>query len=697
MKGPLTEQAVKATAELPQQRPASLGRSASAVVLAVAVVVVISVVHLTQGTSDIGAGDIFSLLTDFDQDTWNVLIASRLPRLVAGLLVGVALGFAGAAFQSMARNTLASPDTLGVNAGAHLAITAVAAFGLALPIVPAGLIAFVGGVLAAALVLVLSSGSASGPTRLILAGSATALALQSLTMLLLLLNEEETKGLYAWGNGSLIQIGLGSSAQMLPSLVIGVVGLMLVARKLDLLGLGDDTASVLGVNVRRTRLIVVLLAVLLTSAAVTVAGPIGFVGLCAPAIARLLGRYVPGMARHRLLLPMSALAGVIVVIGSDVLLRVVQGGEAGVEVPTGVITSMFGAAVLVWLARQHRDSGPTRQPPGARSGANRSRRRVVLVLTVGAVALVSAFVAAVLLGDTKLLLGDVVNWIDGVAGMKVSFVLDTRIPRVLAALLAGAALAIAGTAVQAVCRNPLAEPGILGITAGAGVGAVTIITIVPAAGVWMIAGTAGLGALVAFAVVYGLAWRGGLNSDRLVLIGVGMWAGAGALIAFIILNSDPWNTAKALTWMSGSTYGRDIAQLVPLIIALVIFVPVIAAGRRELDVLSLDDDTPRVLGIRLEQARVVVLVSAALVTAAAVSAIGVVGFVGLVAPHAARALVGGHHARVLPVAAVLGALAVSLADTIGRTVVAPAQIPAGLLTALIGTPYFVWLLWRSRA
>jgi ferric hydroxamate transport system permease protein len=136
--------------------------------------------------------------------------------------------------------------------------------------------------------------------------------------------------------------------------------------------------------------------------------------------------------------------------------------------------------------------------------------------------------------------------------------------------------------------------------------------------------------------------------------------------------------------------------VIPVTLALLLLTPVIVFARRELDLLSLDDDVPRILGVRLERMRLIALACAALLTAAAVSAIGVVGFVGLVAPHAARALVGGRHARVLPVAALLGAILVSLADSIGRTVLAPAQIPAGLLTALIGAPYFVYLLWRTR-
>jgi ferric hydroxamate transport system permease protein len=255
---------------------------------------------------------------------------------------------------------------------------------------------------------------------------------------------------------------------------------------------------------------------------------------------------------------------------------------------------------------------------------------------------------------------------------------------------------VAGTSVQAVCRNPLAEPGLLGITAGAGVGAVALITMAPQAGTWTLTAVAGAAALVTFGLVYGLAWRGGLSSDRLVLIGIGVSAAATALITLIIVATDPWNTTKALTWLSGSTYGRTLGQVVPVASALLVITPVLVVGARRLDVLALDDDTPRVLGMGLERSRLLVLGGAALLTSTAVSAVGVVGFVGLVAPHLARALVGGLHARVLPVAALIGAVLVSLADTGGRSVLAPAQVPAGLVTALVGTPYFIYLLWRSR-
>lgn len=685
-----------APATAPGRRAAPV-RVVAAFVLALVAVLLLAAVHLTQGTADVGALDVLRALVGADHDgTVAVLVSSRLPRLLAGLLVGVALGVAGAVLQSVARNPLASPDTLAVNAGAYVTVVAAAALGLTVPFYLQGGLAFVGGLAAAALVLALARGGADGPTRLVLAGSAIMLALHSLTMVLLVLFEQETTGLFAWGSGSIVQSGTRTVSMAAPVVLVGVVGALLLARRLDLLGLGDDAARVLGIDVRRTRVLAVLAAVLLAAIAVTVAGPIGFVGLAAPVIARLVGRKVPGLGRHVLLLPFAALVGVVVVLGADVLLRAILPGQASVVVPTGVVTSVLGAGILVWMARRLRDAGAGARGARGALGRPRSRARVVTVLVVLAVALVAAVVAGLLLGDRIVLLGDVSNWLQGAAGRQVSFVLDQRVPRVLAAVLAGAALALAGTIVQAVCRNPLAEPSLLGVTSGAGLGAVLMILLVPGVGIWPMSAAAGACALGVFALVYLLSSRGGLGSERLVLVGIGAQAGTTALITLVVLVIAPWDVNLALTWLSGSTYGRSLEQLLPVALALLVMVPLASTHRRDLDVLSLDEDTPRVLGLPVDRSRLVLLGAAALTTAAAVCAVGVIGFVGLVAPHAARALVGARHARVLPVAILVGAVLVSVADTLGRVVIAPGQIPAGLGTALLGAPYFVYLLWRSR-
>ena len=284
---------------------------------------------------------------------------------------------AGTLFQSVSRNAMASPDTLAVTAGAFFAVTVVAAFGVDVPLWASGLVAFVGGLAAAVLVLALAGGAGTSTTRLILAGSATAMALGSATATLLILFETETTGLFAWGNGTLNQLDLRAFVQAAPAIVLATVVALLASRRLDLLGLGDDTAAVLGVPVRRTRAGVVLVAVFLSAAAVTLAGPIGFVGLCAPAAARLAARVVPALHRHGVLILASGLLGALLVVGADAAMRAVLGPERALAIPTGVTTTLLGAIVLVVLARQARDSGPTRQPPAARVGVRdrgRSRR-----------------------------------------------------------------------------------------------------------------------------------------------------------------------------------------------------------------------------------------------------------------------------------------------------------------------------------
>ncbi|MDF2560875.1 MAG: transporter permease [Microbacterium sp.] len=671
-----------APGEAEGRRPGTLLTGVGVLVALAVVLFAVACWHLTQGTS----GAVFA-------DT-EVLWGSRVPRLAAGVAVGVALGVAGILLQSLARNALASPDTLGVTAGAYLAVTALAAFGIAVPVWASGAVAFAGGLIAAGIVLGLAGGAGSSTTRLILAGTALALAFQAGTSTLLILFDEETKGLLAWGSGSLSQLGLTAFLQAAPVVIVVTAAALLLARRFDILALGDDTASSLGVPIRSTRAIGILLAVTLTAVSVTLAGPMGFVGLCAPVLARLLSRVVPSLNRHLLLIPAAGLLGAIVVILSDALLRAIIGAEAAILIPTGVTTTLLGAIVLVLMARRLRDAGATREPPRVRFGV-RSRLRFRITMVVVVLGTVGVLVLGLLAGHTWLLTGDIALWLQGQAPPAIAFALDERAPRIVAAVVAGGALALSGTIIQGVSRNPLADPGILGVTGGGGLGAVLVITSAVSSTAGMIAGAIA-GALLAFALVYLLSWRGGLNADRFLLIGIGVSYFTVSLTTFFLLRTNPWDTPKIYTWLSGTTYGRVWEQVLPLAIVLAIALPFVVMSRRELDVLSLDEDTPRLVGIRLEPVRLTLLVVAAVLAALSVTAIGVIGFVGLVAPHAARALVGARHARVIPVAVLLGGLLVGVADTIGRTVIAPAQLPAGLVVALIGAPYFVWLLWRSR-
>nr|WP_269329160.1 iron ABC transporter permease [Kineosporia babensis] len=676
------------------------GRGASGAAVLAALLVVVFVTglgHITQGTSGVGFWDLLRYLLGARESVGGVpitevLTGSRLPRVLAGIAVGLALGTAGALLQSVTRNPLASPDTLSVTAGAYFALVAFAAFGITTPLWASSAVAFCGGILAASLVLGLAgAGSGAASTRLILAGSAVAMALDAASATLLILFREGTTGLYAWGSGSLAQLNLDAATRAAPVIAVVLVIALLLARRLDVLGLGDDAASSLGVPVRTTRIVAVLCAVTLTSVSVTLAGPLAFVGLAAPVAVRLAANRVGALSRHGFLIPACALAGALLVLLADVVLRAIMGAQAAASIPTGIPTSLLGALVIVVLALRLRDMGSV---PRAYV-AVRSQSRFVLVTVVATVLLVAAALTGLLAGSLWLRIGDIVLWLQGTAPNLISLALDDRAPRVAAAATAGAALALAGTVVQGTVRNPLAEPGILGITAGAGLGAVIVVT----------SGLGGRPALIVlalcaglstFAVISALSWRGGFLPDRFLLIGIGCGYAVTSLSTFFLLRADPYDTPRILTWLSGTTYGRTFADVIPVVVLLLAATPLVYGMRRQLDLLAIDEDTPQIFGVRREQARLVLLIVAAAAAAVSTVAIGVVGFVGLVAPHLARALVGVRHGRIIPVAMLLGALLVVIADALGRTLIAPSQIPAGLMMALIGAPYFVWLLYRSR-
>ncbi|GAA2339719.1 iron ABC transporter permease [Dactylosporangium salmoneum] len=693
--------------DTPAPRPLArvgLGRGASgAAVLAVLLVLVVvaGLWHVTQGTSGVGFGDLLRYLLGAREDVGgvpirDVLTGSRLPRMLAGIAVGVALGAAGSLLQSVTRNALAAPDTLAVTAGSYFALCVVAAWGLAVPLWASGAVAFGGGLLAAGLVLALAGSAAGiGSTRLILAGSAVALALDAATAMLLILFKESTTGLYAWGSGSLAQLNLDAAGRAAPVIIVVLGAALLLSRRLDVLGLGDDAAASLGVPIRSTRLVAVLCAVLLTSISVTLAGPIAFIGLAAPVAVRLAANRVGVLRRHGFLIPACGLVGALLVLLADAVLRAALGAQAAASIPTGIPTSLLGAAVIVVLALRLRDTGAAREAPQARV-ATRSRRRFLLVVAVAAVLLVAAVVVGLLAGSLWLRTGDLALWLQGTAPDLIRRALDDRAARVAAAVAAGAALALAGTVVQGTVRNPLAEPGLLGITAGAGLGAVIVVTSGLAGGrPALIAAAVGTG-LGTFALIALLAWRGGLLPDRFLLIGIGCGYALSDVSTFLLLRADPWDTPRILTWLSGTTYGRTFADVLPVAVVLLVATPAVLGMRRRLDLLAIDEDTPRIFGVRRERTRLTLLAIAAVAGAVSVIPIGVVGFVGLVAPHIARALVGVRHGRIIPVAMLLGGLLVCVADILGRTLIAPAQIPAGLMMALVGAPYFVWLLRRSR-
>jgi iron complex transport system permease protein len=271
-------------------------------------------------------------------------------------------------------------------------------------------------------------------------------------------------------------------------------------------------------------------------------------------------------------------------------------------------------------------------------------------------------------------------------------VLLVRGPRVVAAVLVGAALAVAGTAFQGLFRNPLVSPDILGASSGAALGAV--IGIFFSLGVIGIESLAFVGGLIAVAAVYVI---GSLLQSRdpilvLVLTGVVIGALLGAGVGLVKYLADPYNQLPAMTfWLLGSLAATTVADLLPLIGPVAVGTIVLLALRWRLNVMSLPEDEARALGLATGPLRIAIVSAATLVTSASVATSGIIGWVGLVVPHLARALVGPDFPRLIPTAALLGGGYLLFIDTLARTA-APIEIPLGILTAVIGTPFFIWLL-----
>lgn len=278
--------------------------------------------------------------------------------------------------------------------------------------------------------------------------------------------------------------------------------------------------------------------------------------------------------------------------------------------------------------------------------------------------------------------------------LTLKILLDFRLPRTLVGALVGAHLAAAGTIMQAVTRNPLADPHLTGVSAGAGLAAITVFLVIPQFPMPLLPLAALVGGILAGAAVYAMAYRGGVSPGRLALAGVAAAAVLGACTSAVLLRHALTANA-AMVWLAGGLWGRNWDHLLAL---LPWSMPALAAawlmGPR-LDVLAMGDEVAAGLGLRVELARAGALALAVLLAASAVAAAGPVGFVGLVVPHVARLLVGSRFRLLLPAGALIGATVLVLADALGRTLFAPTELPAGVITALVGAPYFLYLLRRA--
>ncbi|EHJ92676.1 FecCD family ABC transporter permease [Vreelandella boliviensis] len=281
----------------------------------------------------------------------------------------------------------------------------------------------------------------------------------------------------------------------------------------------------------------------------------------------------------------------------------------------------------------------------------------------------------------------------------ITFIIwELRLPRILLAILVGAALAIAGAILQSIVRNPLASPDVIGITSGAALAAVLFLALLSTTlSIHWLPVAAMLGALVSALLVVSLAWKGGISPSRMVLVGIGLAAAMGAGTTLLIVISDDSAAMTAYVWLTGSLYAAQWDDVRGLLPWLVIAVPISLAFARHADAMALGDAVAEGLGVAILRSRLVLLACSVALAGAAVAFAGGLSFVGLIAPHLAARLVGRNMARLVPASALVGALIVLYADLLGRVAFLPKDLPAGIFVAGIGAPFFVYLLHRSRA
>ncbi|MCM3270280.1 iron ABC transporter permease [Paenibacillus elgii] len=650
------------------------------------------VIHVMQGAADLTPRMVLeAVFAPQDTAEHQIVRTLRLPRVVAGMLAGGALAVAGVLLQTITRNPLASAGTLGINAGAYFAVVAATVFAPSLMGVSPMLVAFGGAVFAALLAYSLAGGLRATPLRMTLAGMIVSMAVSAMTGALQLLFEEETSGLFLWGSGTLVQNDWSGVSAAWPWIVAAAAAALFLSRSLDLLLLSEETAQSLGQHVGRIRLIGLVLALLLAAVIVSIVGPIGFVGLLAPHLVRLIG-----VRSHKLLLPASFLWGAVILVAADVGSRLANNSSYG-ELPVGAVTALIGGPCLAYLsyraAQKHRE---VPKPSASSLGTTARFFSYRALLGIFGALLVAVTMLGMIFGDVKVPLQDVLAAVQGEGPeLARSIVLDQRLPRMLVAACAGAALAVSGLLLQGVVRNPMADPSIVGVSAGAGVGALLLLLVWPELPTTLLPFASFAGAIAAALIVYLIARKTGLQPAVLALVGIAVSACGSAVIQLIVVQTK-MNVAVALAWISGSTYARGWPELAQLVVWPVLLLPLAWLIGRRVDILAFGQEGAVGLGVNVEQTRLRAAAIGVALAAAAVSIVGTIGFVGLIAPHAARLLIGHNHRRLMPLAALLGAVLLVLADIVGRNLLPPKEIPSGLIVSLLGAPYFLWLMRSSR-
>ncbi|WP_411838888.1 Fe(3+)-hydroxamate ABC transporter permease FhuB [Paracoccus sp. ME4] len=604
-----------------------------------------------------------------------------MPRGVVALLAGAALGLAGALLQVVLRNPVADPTTLGISAGAQLALVLATIHAPALMTGGRWPVAMAGGLAAAALVLGIGARRGFAPVTMVTAGMLVGLTASAVATAMTLAQGEYLLSLVIWNGGALVQQDWTGARNLALLLAAGGLGAALLARPLRVLAIGAEGAAGLGLNVALVRLAAVTLAVVVAAGVSAELGLIAFVGLAAPALARAMG--ARGIAA---LLGLSPVLGALILSVSDGLV-LAWAGAGGETFPTGALTGLVGGPLLIWLLPRLRGS----TPPGTEAGDGPAPRLARPGPWLLALALLLIVAGALML------------WIGRVPGgwavlepQALAAFLPMRLPRLIAAAGAGAALALAGAILQRLTANPLASPEVLGVSGGAALGYAGAVFALATPGLAAQGLSTAAGAALALAVVLGVTARRDMPPERVLLAGIAVSALASAVLSAMMAVGDARAWA-ILAWLSGSSAAATLPGALALAgLALAVWAAALALSRW-LALLPLGPAVAGGLGLDPRRARVVLIALAGIATGAATLITGPLSFVGLMAPHLARRMGLARPADQLTGAALIGAGLMLAADFGARMAGFPYELPLGLFASLIGAPWLIWLMTRRPA
>lgn len=615
---------------------------------------------------------VFELFRHSDSLDILLIQSYSLPRITMALLAGGCLGFASLLLQQVMHNPLASDNTLGISAGAQFALFMMAIFSPHWLELGSTVVALLGAAVSLALVLGLAMRKTISPLVLILAGLVVNLYFGAFSAMMMLFYPEESRGLAQWGAGSLVQESWRDSQFLLWQAVPCGLITATVLRPLTILSLNENNAQSLGVPVTQLRLLGVGISAFLIASVVSHVGMIGFVGLAAATLVRQLG---VRSLKHQLI--GAFVGGALLLAITDLALQLFAQFTA-VSLPTGAVTALLGTPLLLWLMFRAMPVGRLQEQAVAISRLFKPHY-LWFMMTV--------FVVLCVL---SLLLGrDNFSW----ALLSNFPIFELRLPRVLVAAAVGILLAVAGVLLQRLTLNPMASPELLGVSSGTSMGILVALFMFSVQSPMLLTLAGIAGAMIALLALMLINQRNGMLPEKVLLTGISLSALFDTLQRLAIASGDP-RAYQLISWTSGSTqhFNGDLA--LPFLVLSLVLLGASLLFSRWLELFSLQAPMAQALGLNIARSRLLLILFSALLTALATLVIGPLSFIGLLVPHIVRFL-GVHKARLqLLLSAVVGSLIMITADWIGRQILFPYEIPAGLVATLIGGTYFLGMVRR---